>query len=140
MHNRTRRHPLRWAKYWRRGRPFWAGAFTLAGGLTILLLPANQFTVLRLPGIAGLAGFLLGGLITAIGLMLWFLPNQRIQLGITTVLLALAAFVYTNFGGFLLGTLLSIIGGCLGFAWTPTPKPAPKPRYPRPSPRPRTHH
>lgn len=128
---------LAWWRRWRHRRPFWAGVFTLAGGLTIVLLPANQFTVLMLPGVAGLAGFLLGGLITAIGPLQWFLPDQHILLGITTVLLALAAFIYTNLGGFLLGTLLSIIGGCLSFAWTPDPTPPQTPPRPRPSPAPR---
>lgn len=117
---------------WRRGRPFWAGLFSLAGGLTILLLPANQFTVLTLPGTAGLAGFLLGGMIAAMGVLLWFLPEQRAVLGIAVVLLSLASFVYTNLGGFLLGMVLGLVGGNLGFAWMPTsvaavPRPAVEP-------------
>lgn len=115
------RWELSWARWgrWRRNRPFWGGLVSLAGGLTILLLPANQFTVLALPGVAGLAGFLLGGLIAAMGPLLWFLPEQRVVLGIAIVLLALASFVYSNLGGFLIGMLLSIIGGSLAFAWTP---------------------
>lgn len=116
------RWELSWAGWnrWRRSRPFWGGLVSLAGGLTILLLPAGQFTVLTLPGIAGLAGFLLGGLIAAMGPLLWFLPEQRVVLGIAIVLLALASFVYSNLGGFLIGMLLSIIGGSLAFAWAPT--------------------
>lgn len=109
---------------WRHTRPFWGGAFALAGGLVIVLLPAGQFTVLTLPGVAGLAGFLLGGVIAAMGLLLWLQPEHRAVLGIAIVLLAIASFVYSNLGGFLLGMLLAIIGGCLGLAWvtTPTPK------------------
>lgn len=134
---------LRWGRWWatsarwRRGRPFWAGVVTLAGGLIILLLPANQFTVLALPGVAELAGFLLGGLIATMGPLLWFLPEHRIMLSIATVLLALASFVYSNLGGFLIGMLLSIIGGSLGFAWTPSATKRPTPPHPRPSPTPR---
>ncbi|MFC3488643.1 hypothetical protein SAMN05216266_1425 [Amycolatopsis marina] len=134
---------LSWGRWWaasvrwRRGRPFWGGVVTLAGGLIILLLPANQFTVLALPGVAGLAGFLLGGLIAAMGPLLWFLPEQRVMLGIAIVLLALASFVYSNLGGFLIGMLLSIIGGSLGFAWTPSATKRPTPPHPRPSPTPR---
>lgn len=105
---------------WRRGRPFWGGLLAVAGGITILVLPANQYTVLALPGVAGLTGFLLGGLIAAMGALLWFLPEQRALLGVAIVLLALASFVYTNLGGFLIGMLLSLIGGSLGFAWHPT--------------------
>jgi hypothetical protein len=105
---------------WRRSRPFWGGLFTLAGGLTIVWLPANQYTVLALPGIAGLAGFLLGGLCIALGLMLWFHPAQRTFAGSMIVLCALASFVYTNFGGFLIGMILTLLGGGLGFAWKTT--------------------
>lgn len=124
---------------WRRTRPFWGGAFALTGGLVIMLLPANHFTVLTLPGIAGLAGFLLGGLIAAMGLLLWFLPDQRVILGIAIVLLAIASFVYTNLGGYLLGMLFAIVGGCLGFAWTTNPtQPQATHRLP-PSPTPRRH-
>lgn len=134
------RWELSWARWgrWRRNRPFWGGLVSLAGGLTILLLPANQFTVLALPGVAGLAGFLLGGLIAAMGPLLWFLPEQRVVLGIAIVLLALASFVYSNLGGFLIGMLLSIIGGSLAFAWTPiTQRSTPPHSQPSPTPRPR---
>lgn len=71
------------------------------------------------------------------GPLLWFLPEQRVMLGIAIVLLALASFVYSNLGGFLIGMLLSIIGGSLGFAWTPSATKRPTPPHPRPSPTPR---
>ena len=112
-----------WWLRWRRSRPFWGGLFALAGGLTIVWLPANQYTVLALPGVAGLAGFLLGGLCITLGLLLWFHPAQRTFAGVTIVLLALASFIYTNFGGFLIGMILAMIGGALGFAWKPTAPP-----------------
>lgn len=134
------RWELSWARWnrWRRSRPFWGGLVSLTGGLTILLLPANQFTVLALPGVAGLAGFLLGGLIAAMGPLLWFLPEQRLVFGIAIVLLALASFVYSNLGGFLIGMLLSIIGGSLAFAWTPTAQRS-TPQSSQHAPNPRPH-
>ncbi|MBA0124676.1 hypothetical protein H0B56_03885 [Haloechinothrix sp. YIM 98757] len=129
---------LKRANQWRRDRPFWAGLFTLAGGTTILILPANQYTVFALPGVAGLTGFLFGGLIAACGAFLWFLPEQRALLGVATVLLALASFVYSNLGGFLIGMLLSLIGGSLGFAWTrPSPQLTQRGPQTRPTPHPR---
>ncbi|MEV4731882.1 DUF6114 domain-containing protein [Saccharopolyspora sp. NPDC049426] len=134
------RSELSWARWgrWRRSRPFWGGLVSLAGGLTILLLPANYFTVLALPGVAGLAGFLLGGLIAAMGPLSWFLPEQRVVLGIAIVLLALASFVYSNLGGFLIGMLLSIIGGSLAFAWKPSTQGS-TPPHSQPSPTPGTY-
>jgi hypothetical protein len=111
----------RW-RQWRRSRPLWAGLFSLAGGLTILLLPADQYTVLTLPGTAGFAGFLLGGLIAALGVLLCFQPDHHNMISIAIVLAALASFIYTNLGGFLVGMLLALTGGSLAFAWAPHPR------------------
>lgn len=112
----ARRLQANWT-HWRRSRPFWSGLLSVAGGLTILLLPANQYTILTLPGIGGLVGFLLGGLITALGALLWLRPEQHDVFGVAIVLLALASFIYTNLGGFLVGMVLSVLGGCFAFAW-----------------------
>lgn len=110
---------------WRRSRPFWGGAFAVVGGLTILFLPAGRFTVLTLPGTAGFAGFLLGGLIAALGPLCWTQPEHRGVAGVTIVVLALASFVYSNLGGFGIGMLTSLVGGALAVAWTPRPEPTP---------------
>jgi hypothetical protein len=108
----------RW-RSWRRSRPFWGGLLATTGGAAILLLPADLYTVLSLPGTAGLAGFLLGGIIATTGLLLWCQPRHHALLGIIILLAALASFLYTNFGGFLIGMLLALTGGSLAFAWTP---------------------
>lgn len=115
---RLRTHWRRW-RSWRRTRPFWGGLLTTAGGAAILLLPADLYTVLSLPGTAGLAGFLLGGIITLTGLLLWYQPRHHTLLSVIILLAALASFLYTNFGGFLIGMLLALTGGSLAFAWTP---------------------
>ena len=104
---------------WRRSRPFWSGLLTTTGGAAILLLPADLYTVLSLPGTAGLAGFLLGGIITTSGLLLWYQPRHHTLLSIIILLAALASFLYTNFGGFMIGMLLALTGGSLAFAWAP---------------------
>lgn len=115
---RLRTHLRRW-RSWRRTRPFWGGLLTTTGGAAILLLPADLYTVLSLPGTAGLAGFLLGGIIITTGLLLWYQPRHHTLLSIIILLAALASFLYTNFGGFLIGMLLALTGGSLAFAWTP---------------------
>jgi len=116
--SRLRTHWRRW-RSWRRTRPFWGGLLTTTGGAAILLLPADLYTVLSLPGTAGLAGFLLGGIIITTGLLLWYQPRHHTLLSIIILLAALASFLYTNFGGFLIGMLLALTGGSLAFAWTP---------------------
>ncbi|MES9538875.1 DUF6114 domain-containing protein [Actinomadura sp. NPDC000600] len=123
LYRSLRVHRRRW-RDWRRERPFWGGLLATAGGAAILLLPADLYTVLSLPGTAGLAGFLLGGIITAAGLLLWCRPRHHVLLAVVITLAALASFLYTNFGGFLIGMLLALTGGSLAFAWTPGPEPA----------------
>jgi hypothetical protein len=113
-----RAHWRRW-RSWRRSRPFWSGLLTTTGGAAILLLPADLYTVLSLPGTAGLAGFLLGGIITLTGLLLWYQPRHHTLLSVIILLAALASFLYTNFGGFMIGMLLALTGGSLAFAWAP---------------------
>jgi hypothetical protein len=120
--HRIHTHRQRW-RSWRRSRPFWGGLLATTGGAAILLLPADLYTVLSLPGTAGLAGFLLGGIITTTGLLLWYQPRHHTLLAIVITLAALASFLYTNFGGFLIGMLLALTGGSLAFAWTPDPAP-----------------
>jgi hypothetical protein len=62
---------------------------------------------------------LIGGLLVACGLLIWFHPVQRVFYSVAGVLLAIASFVATNLGGFFLGMLLGVIGASLSFGWTP---------------------
>ncbi|MDT7611769.1 MAG: hypothetical protein QOC83_2817 [Pseudonocardiales bacterium] len=104
---------------WTGQRPWLGGALTVLAGLTIVLLPAQGFSVVLLPGVAGLSGFVIGGLIAACGLFLLFSPQLHGLIGIAAVLLSLVSFVTTNLGGLVVGMLLGIVGGSLGFAWSP---------------------
>lgn len=114
-------HPARLAelRVWTGQRPWLGGALTVLAGLTIVLLPAQGFSVVLLPGVAGLSGFVIGGLIAACGLFLLFSPQLHGLIGIAAVLLSLVSFVTTNLGGLVVGMLLGIVGGSLGFAWSP---------------------
>ena len=115
---------LRW-RGWRRGRPFWGGLLTLAAGAEICYLPLAPLQVMIRQGVAGIPSVLMGICMIVMGLAMWFSPQSRTLAGVVTVLVALAALVLSNLGGFLLGTLLGIAGGSLGFAWRPIPVPAP---------------
>jgi hypothetical protein len=104
---------------WSGQRPWLGGAVTTLSGLAIAVLPNKGFTLVVLPGVAGLSGFVLGGLIIACGMFMLFSPQLHGFLGIAAVLLSLVSFVTTNIGGYVIGLLLGIIGGSLGFAWKP---------------------
>lgn len=109
---------------WRRGRPFWAGLFTILGGAEILVLPSLKFPLVVQVGVAGVSGLLAGILMVVMGLSVWIAPNYRVFAGIATILLSLASFLTSNLGGFLIGMLLGLVGGSLACAWTPVrPRP-----------------
>jgi hypothetical protein len=106
---------------WRRSRPFWAGLFLVLSGAEMLLIPLPMHSmglVLHI-GTGGVLGILIGALLIACALLIWFNPAQRTFYSIVAVLLAIAALIATNLGGFIIGTLLGVTGGSLAFAWTP---------------------
>ncbi|MGH3389928.1 MAG: DUF6114 domain-containing protein [Actinomadura sp.] len=104
---------------WRRTRPFWGGAFAVAAGAELILIPLAPMPLAIHQGIAGVASWLIGALLIVAGLGLWFQPQQHTFYGIVALLLAVSSFVTANLGGFVLGMLLGMIGGALGFAWGP---------------------
>ncbi|MBO0837829.1 MAG: hypothetical protein J2P28_20265, partial [Actinobacteria bacterium] len=112
-----------WRRYraWRRSRPFWAGIWLVIAGAELLLipLPIHSMGLILHIGIGGISGILIGAILVLLGLLLWVHPAQRLFYSIVAALLAVAALVASNLGGFLLGTVLGIIGASLGFAWMP---------------------
>jgi len=111
---------------WRRTRPFWGGFLLLLAGIELLLIPLSGIFIhgaVRLVvyiGIGGVFGVLLGALLIACGLLLWLNPAHRTFYAIAGVLLAVVSFIASNLGGFFIGMLLGIIGGSMGFGWTPS--------------------
>lgn len=112
---------------WRRSRPFWGGLLLLLAGVELTAIPLlsvlahGSVKVVIYIGIGGVFGVLIGGLLVACGLLIWFHPVQRVFYAIAGVLLAVASFVATNLGGFFAGMLLGVIGASLSFGWTPGP-------------------
>ena len=111
---------------WRRGRPFWAGLFVAAGAFIILFPPFVGVKlgdmVISIQTIGGTSALLIGALLAICAASLWAQPKFRLAAGLVTVLLSLVALVVTNLGGFLVGTVLSLLGGALAVAWTDEPK------------------
>ena len=112
---------------WRRSRPFWGGLLLLLAGIELLAIPLlsvlahGSVKVVIYIGIGGVFGVLIGGLLVACGLLIWFHPVQRVFYAIAGVLLAVASFVATNLGGFFFGMLLGVTGASLSFGWTQGP-------------------
>ena len=89
---------------WRRSRPFWGGLLLVLAGLELLAIPLlsvlahGSVKVVIYIGIGGVFGVLIGGLLVACGLLIWFHPVQRIFYAIAGVLLAVASFVALDAG------------------------------------------
>lgn len=114
----------RWRR-WRQGRPFWGGLFAILAGAEICALPLAPLKIMLQQGVAGIPSVLMGIVMIVLGLTAWFSPPQRALAGVLTTLIATAALVLSNLGGFLIGTLLGILGGGLMFAWQPYAAPRP---------------
>ena len=121
-------HAWRAFRTWRRRpRPFWGGLLLLLAGIELVAIPLlsllahGSVKVVNYIGIGGVFGVLIGGLLVACGLLIWFHPVQRVFYAIAGVLLAVASFVATNLGGFFVGMLLGVTGASLSFGWTPGP-------------------
>jgi len=115
---------LTWRR-WRRARPFWGGLAAVLAGAELCAIPLAPLKIMLQQGIAGIPSVLMGLVMIVMGLSAWFTPHYRGLAGVLTVLCAAAALVMSNLGGFLLGTLLGILGGAMMFAWEPSPGAAP---------------
>ncbi|MCK9873229.1 DUF6114 domain-containing protein, partial [Nocardiopsis dassonvillei] len=109
---------------WRRGRPFWGGLLLVIAGVELLVAPAAQSLILPIDliaytGVAGVSGPLIAVLLITLGALSWFQPAQHLFFGVVGLMLGLVSFVTSNFGGFVIGMLLGIVGGSLVFAWAP---------------------
>ncbi|WP_369214441.1 DUF6114 domain-containing protein [Streptomyces flavofungini] len=106
---------------WRGQRPFWGGLLTLLGGIPIMYFPYANLTLgsmtIRMATTAGAGSLIIGVLLVVLGLTMWFQPHSRIFAGVAAILLALVSLVVSNFGGFVIGFLLALIGGALGVSW-----------------------
>jgi hypothetical protein len=108
---------------WRGGRPFWAGLFMLLGGIPIMYFPyahlhLGQLT-LAMATTAGAGSLIIGVLLIVLGISLWFQQHVRTFAGIAAILLALVSIPVSNFGGFVVGFLLALMGGAMAVAWAP---------------------
>ncbi|MEV0924453.1 DUF6114 domain-containing protein [Streptomyces spongiicola] len=121
---------------WRGQRPFWAGLFTLLGGIPIAYFPyaslnLGQMTV-TMATTGGAGALIIGVLLVTLGLTMWFHHIVRVFAGVAAILLALISIPVANFGGFVVGFLLALIGGALSVSWAPGEPAEPHPDTVRP--------
>jgi hypothetical protein len=91
----------------------------MLGGALIAYVPATAFKFLLIANGSLIIGILVGALVGAFGLMLWFARPIRALLGVLILMLSLVSFFTSDFGGLLLGMLMGLVGGSLALAWVP---------------------
>lgn len=108
---------------WSGGRPFWAGLFTLLGGLPIAYFPYADLRLgnvtLAMATTGGAGALIIGVLLVTLGLGLWFQQTIRVFAGVASILLALVSLPVSNLGGFFVGFLFALLGGALALSWVP---------------------
>ncbi|OLZ44155.1 hypothetical protein BS329_37660 [Amycolatopsis coloradensis] len=97
--------------------------FLLPASVVIGLPPYASFRlgdlVLSIRTIGGASALLIAALLLICAVSLWSRPQYRVAAGVTALLVSLIALVSSNLGGFLVGTVLGLIGGALALSWTP---------------------
>ncbi|MFC9398846.1 DUF6114 domain-containing protein [Streptomyces sp. NPDC057027] len=110
-------------KVWRQTRPFWAGLFTMIGGVPIAYLPYGDMRLgnmtIAMQTTAGSAALIIGVLLITLGLTMWFQPIVRVFAGVASIVLALVSIPVSNFGGLVVGYLFALIGGAMSASWAP---------------------
>ena len=114
---------------WRHARPFWGGLFVFLGGTEIFLTVKAPLPVVVHVGMQGFIGYLVPIVLALLGPLIIFSPAQRLFYSMVAAVLALASWLTSNLGGFVVGLLLALVGSALTFAWSPD-KYAPPPPPP----------
>lgn len=107
---------------WRQQRPFIGGLLIAIGGLE--MFGSSQMDVGKLHiqlGIEGLQATVIPIVLVLLGALIIAMPAHRIFYGVIALAVSLYSLIGVNLGGFLLGMLLSSVGGILAVSWMPKP-------------------
>ena len=104
-------------KKWRNQRPVWGATLTLLAGLLILYIPLQLYAIALIPGSLVFIGFLFAGLTLIIGTLAYIYPQFSTVFGVITIFLSVLS-IMGALGGFIVGTILGIVGGSFLIAWS----------------------
>lgn len=113
-------------KSWRKSRPFIAGLLLICAGAVIIAPAYMTLEILDIlvviSTISGVSTLLIGVLLIMFGIGTWLKPATSPYLGVLSIIIGVVALPTSNFGGFVIGTLLAVVGGSLALAWEPREK------------------
>lgn len=108
-------------KDWRSERPFIPGVLMICAGVVILVPAYLSLKILDLlvviSTISGVSTLTLGTCLIMFGIGTWLKPATAPYLGVLSVIFGVVALPASNFGGFIIGTLLAIVGGATALGW-----------------------
>jgi hypothetical protein len=103
---------------WRRGRPFTGGLLAALGGVEMFFSGQLDLGHLHIQlGIEGLQATVIPIALVLLGVLSITMPAHHVFYGILTLVVAIYSLVGVNMGGFIIGMLLSGVGGVLVVAW-----------------------
>lgn len=105
-------------KNWRARRPFWGATLSILSGIIILSVPMQLYEIAAAPGSMIVIGLFLGGMTLIVGILAYIMPKLSTLLGILEIFSSVLS-IMGALGGFLIGTILGIIGGSMLIAWKP---------------------
>lgn len=107
----------RWFRDFRRTRPFWGALWTILAGVWIIHGMSFAIGLVLHAGWSYQAGYVMGGGLVLFGLLAWFAPFYKGLAGAMAFLLALGAFPTANLGGYLIGSLVGVLGASMIISW-----------------------
>jgi len=120
----ARRVARRWHAFrsWAKRRPFVGGVLLALAGVELFF--SGQLDLGRIQiqfGIEGLQATVIPVAMIALGVLAILMPQHHVFYGVIALALAVYAVIGVNLGGFMIGTLLGIIGGVLVAAYLARP-------------------
>lgn len=101
---------------WRNRRPFWGATLTLLAAALISYIPLHLYAIAFIPGSLVFIGFLFSGLLLFAGIFSYIYPQFSTILGVITIFISVLS-IMGALGGFVIGSIIGIIGGALCVAW-----------------------
>lgn len=100
-------------------RPLLGGALLVLAGLEIIWVDRTGGVSAVVSSSGTSTPALLGAALMLFGVLAWVTPLHAMLIGVLALGAAVLSFVMANLGGYLVGTLLGVLGGALVLAWRP---------------------
>jgi hypothetical protein len=110
---------------WAKKRPFVGGVLVVASGIELFFSGQLDLGHIQIQfGIEGLQATVIPIAMIVLGVLAMLMPQHHVFYGVIALALAVYAVIGVNLGGFMIGTLLGVVGGVLVVAYLARSAPA----------------